>query len=178
MKIIILYATTEGQTLKIARFAQDRLAERGAAVELMACGDSAGTDLARFDGAIVAASIHAGQYQTDCAEAAHRHRAALANMPNVFLSVSLSAAGDDPDDWAGLKHAVAILQEATDWTPREIWHVAGAFRFSHYNWFKTWAMRWIAAQKGVDPKSGEDVEFTDWDDLRARLDQWHDGLTG
>ena len=62
MYLLIAYATTDGQTRKIARFAADRLASLGHAVELLNVEDAEGLDLARFDGAILAGSLHAGGY--------------------------------------------------------------------------------------------------------------------
>lgn len=178
MHIVILYATTEGQTRKIARFIQSDLARRGHTTELLPLAGADDITLTDYDGALLLASVHAGQYQTALATFATRMVNVLREVPHVFLSVSLSAAGNDPDDMKGLAHGLDVLRDATGWTPAEVWHVAGAFRFSEYNWFKTWAMRWIAAQK--DPKAvvGEDVEYTDWDQLTQDLDAWTASLMG
>ena len=63
MKILIAYATTDGQSRKIARFAADRLADSGHAVELLCVDDAEGLDLTRFHGVIVGGSGHMGGYQ-------------------------------------------------------------------------------------------------------------------
>lgn len=176
MKLLIVYATTEGQTRKIVRYCADRLAENGHSVELLPAAEGEDLDLGRFDGVLLAASVHAGRYQSALLDFAGAHRAALAQVPNVFLSVSLAAAGDDPDDWKALDGCVARLHEATGWRPARVEHVAGAFRFSEYDFFKSWAMRWIASRKGeeVDPHS--DTEYTDWAALARIVDQWVAGL--
>ncbi|MCR8546602.1 protoporphyrinogen oxidase [Salipiger sp. P9] len=172
MRILVAYATTEGQTRKICRFVSDRLAGNGHTVELLNVADAEGLDAARFDAAVLAGSVHVGKLQPALIAFARAQAGALAERPTLFLQVSLAAAGQAPEDWEELR---AIARESFDeagWTPGRIEHVAGAFRFSEYDFFRTWAMRWIAAQQGqkVDPKS--DREYTDWGALGAAVDDW------
>lgn len=176
MYLLIAYATTDGQTRKIVRFAADRLASAGHAVELLDVEDAEGLDLARFDAAILAGSLHAGGYQKALARYVTSARADLALMPTLFLAVSLSAAGTDAEDWAGLRNCLAGFETETGWTPGRVEHVAGAFRFSEYDFFRAWAMRRIADQKGEAVEPGKDKEYTDWAALAAALDAWIAGL--
>lgn len=177
MKLLIAYATTDGQTRKIARFAADRLAAQGHAVELLNVEDTEGLDLSRFDAGILAGSLHAGGYQRTLARFATDQAAALALMPTLFLAVSLSAAGNDPEDWAGLRRCLAKFETDCGWIPGRVEHVAGAFRFSEYDFFRAWAMRRIADQKGEVVEAGKDKEYTDWAALILTLDGWVTGLT-
>lgn len=172
MKILIVYASTEGQTRKIVRYAFDRLAAEGHAVELIAAGDAEGLDPSAFDAAILAGSVHAGHYQEELVDYARAATKTLARMPTLFVSVSLAAAGQDDDDWEGLHQAVRRFVEATGWTPGRVEHVAGAFRFGEYDFFKYWAMRWIEAQKDEDTRPGTDKEYTDWEALARVLEDW------
>lgn len=177
MFLLIAYATTDGQTRKIARFAADRLTATGHSVELVNAEDTVGLDLSRFDGAILAGSLHAGGFQKSLARFARDQAATLALMPTLFLAVSLSAAGNDPDDWAGLRRCLAEFESDTGWTPGRVDHVAGAFKFSEYDFFRAWAMRRIADQKGETVEAGKDKEYTDWAALILALDQWVAGIT-
>jgi len=177
MYLLIAYATTDGQTRKIARFAADRLAGLGHAVELLNLEDAEGLDLSRFDGAVLAGSLHAGGYQKSLARFARDEAERLALMPTLFLAVSLSAAGNDPDDWEGLRRCLADFESETGWTPGRVEHVAGAFKFSEYDFFRAWAMRRIAEQKGEQVEAGKDKEYTDWAALILALDGWLAGIT-
>ena len=178
MKQLIIYATTEGQTRKVARFCADRLCDAGDTVELLPAAEAGDVDLSRFDGVILAGSVHVGQYQDTLVDFAADHADALSGMRTLFLSVSLSAAGNDPDDWAGLEAGVARFVERTGWQPGQVAHVAGAFRFTEYDWFRTWAMRWIAHQKGQKVTPGADREYTDWEALGETLTAWRAGSGG
>lgn len=176
MKIAIIYATTEGQTRKIARFCADRLTDSGVSTELVTAEDTGDLDLRRLAGVILAGSVHIGRYQGALVGYARARADALEKVPSLFLSVSLAAAGDDPEDWQGLRDVVEKFTDDTGWHPARVEHVAGAFRFSDYDFFRSWAMRWIAAQKGeaVDPH--KDKEYTDWSTLGAVLDDWLESL--
>ncbi len=176
MKILILYGTTEGQTHKIAEFAAERLRAHGDEVSLIDASAGQAPDPAAFNAAILAASIHVGQYQKPVIAYARAHASALNAMPSMFLSVSLAAAGTDQEDLDGIAKCAADFLAETGWQKAEIHHIAGAFRFSEYDFFKAWVMRLIARSKKVKLKPGEDLELTDWEALgglveafRARL---------
>ena len=172
MKFLIVYATTEGQTRKIARFVAERLTAAGHSTELLGAADADGVDPGQFDGAVLAGSIHAGAYQPPLIEFAAAHAATLSGMKTLFLSVSLSAAGDDPEERAGIDKCAADFFGRTGWRHARLAHVAGAFRFSEYDFFRNMAMRLIARQKGEMTPRGDDREYTDWAALGVLIDAW------
>ena len=174
--ILIVYATTEGQTRKVARFCADELAGMGRGVELLPAAEALaeGTDTRAYDALILAGSVHAGRYQSELVEFAQAHAGRLNAAKTLFISVSLAAAGEDSEDWKGLEDCVSRFTAKTGWTPGRVTHVAGAFRFSEYDFFKSWAMRWIAAQKDQEVDPHKDKEYTDWGALRAELRAWLD----
>lgn len=176
MKILVVYATTDGQTRKIARHAMAVLSGIGHGVELLNATEAGAgpdaLDLARYDRAILAGSLHAGGYQPALAEFARAQATWLNAMPTLFLAVSLSAAGDDPDDWQGLHKCLDEFLAETGWKPGYVEHVAGAFRFSEYGYFRAWAMKRIAATKAPELQAGQDREYTDWAALDHLLLGW------
>ena len=175
MLILVAYASTEGQTRKIARFCADRLIARGYNVELLPLTDfdaDDSLDITRFDAALLAGSVHGGRLQPCLARFAALHGSALAMMPDLFLMVSRSAAGDDAAERADLDRIARDFAQTTGWTPDELVHVAGAFRFTQYDFFKGLAMRWIARNKGEAVEPNTDKEYTDWETLAALMARW------
>jgi menaquinone-dependent protoporphyrinogen oxidase len=77
-------------------------------------------------------------------------------MPSAFISVSLSAAGENPDDWEGLETCVARFLHEASWRPKAIHHAAGAIRYSQYDFFKRLAMKFIAARRGQHTVTSRD----------------------
>ncbi|MGR3803627.1 flavodoxin domain-containing protein [Marinibacterium profundimaris] len=172
MRILITYATTEGQTRKIARFCADQLISRGHSVELLRVEDAGDIELAVFDTVLLAGSVHIGKLQEPLARFAETHAQALNGMPTMLIVVSLAIAGDDPNDREELDRIAAAFAAEAGWTPGQVEHVAGAFKFSEYDFFRTLAMRWIAWQKGEEIKAHEDREYTDWAGLAAVITKW------
>jgi menaquinone-dependent protoporphyrinogen oxidase len=173
VKLLIVYGTSEGQTEKISRFVADHLAERGhQTLAVNAIEPAQEADPRGFDAVIIAASLHAGRYQAAVIHYLREHLAAIDARPNAFLSVSLAAAGDDEEDIEGLKKCVADFTHETGWTPRCVHHVAGAFRYTAYDFLKRWAMKYIAYRKGGPTDTSRDYELTDWDDLTRFVDSF------
>ncbi len=172
MKLLIGYATSEGQTRKIARHIADRAVDHGHAVELLALADADDISLSRFDAILLAASVHVSHYPKAFSQFVSDHADELGKANARFLSVSLAAAGHDAEDWRGLDQIVADFTAATGWTPSETKHIAGAYCPSHYDPVTGFVMRRIIAKKdpGADPKT--DKEYTDWADLDGWVDRW------
>ena len=178
MKLFIGYATNEGHTRKIARHAADRCTDAGHSVEVIALADALDTDLARFDGAVLGASVHVGQYQKALTEFAALHAKALKDIPTMMLSVSLAASGHDAEDWRGLESILSDFQTATGWTPGKVVQVAGAYKPEDYDIFRRFVMRRIIAAKDPDADLDRNKEYTDWASLDGLVDAWLDDVTG
>jgi menaquinone-dependent protoporphyrinogen oxidase len=147
------------------------LAQLGHQAQLVNAIDSTPSpDPREFDAVIIAASVHAGRYQSAVVHFVSEHVVAIDAVPNAFLSVSLAAAGDDEDDIEGLKKCTALFRHETGWTPKQLHHVAGAFRYTAYDFLKRWAMKYIAYRKGGPTETSRDYELTDWDDLTRFVD--------
>ncbi|WP_439123648.1 flavodoxin domain-containing protein [Marivita sp.] len=172
MKLFIGYATSEGQTRKIARHIADRLVDHGQSVEVTALADAGTIDLSRFDAAVLAGSVHVGHYQKELSEFAFDAADALNAIPSLLVSVSLAAAGHDAEDWRGLETILSDFTEATEWTPGQVAQVAGAYVPSQYDVFRRFVMRRIVAAKDPDADLDWDKEYTDWSDLEAQVDGW------
>jgi len=170
MKILCVYSTTEGQTAKVMEFVASRLRFAGDEVTLLEAGVAGALDVTVFDGAILAASVHVGMYQTPLVEFARVHADWLKRVPSAFLSVSLAATSSDSEELKSLDTITEGFRAHTGWTNADIHHVAGAFRFTGYDFFKGWLMRVVAWEKGVKATPGQDLELTDWHALGATVD--------
>jgi|CXWL01.1.fsa_nt_gi menaquinone-dependent protoporphyrinogen oxidase len=175
MRFLVLYGTTEGQTRKIADFVTTKLKDRGDIVAMIDAADVPGDfQLQDYAAAILAGSLHAGVYQTPLLHFARKHHEALNKIPTAFLSVSLSAAGKDPDDLKGMATCADQFQKESGWKPGEVHHIAGAFRFAEYDFFKHWMMKVIAWERGMKTSGVVELELTDWDGLREIVGSFHE----
>ena len=171
MKTLIVYATTDGQTHKIARFFADYLIENDHSVELLCAADATLLDLRRYNRVVLAGSLHAGGFQNDLKKLAKSHAVQLQEQGAIFFAVSLTAAGRDEEDWKGHRKCIAQFEVKSGGTPARVVHVAGAFRFSEYDFFRARAMRRIAAERDETVDTDCDKEYTDWSALKSEMDQ-------
>ena len=79
---------------------------------------------------------------------AHKNYDALNAISTAFVSVSLSAAGSNPSDLAGLRGCVDRLERDTLWRPVAVNHAAGAMPLSAYGFFMKLAIQFIARKRG------------------------------
>ena len=174
MKVLILYATVEGQTRKIAEFAADEVCARGCDVVMVDAADR--TAPVSFDGidrVILAGSVHERRHPKTLEVFLTASRRELAECPTLLLSVSLSAAFPE-----GLEEARDYLTEMemrTGFTPTAEALVAGAVRTREYDYFASQVLRHVVLRgRDYDPGEGEH-EFTDWTALAKTIADFLDG---
>ncbi|MGR3464567.1 flavodoxin domain-containing protein [Limimaricola sp.] len=168
MKVVILFASLEGQTRKIARFARAVLCNAGHEVTLCdAAGKLARLDVETADRIILAGSVHERRHPMafEVCLAAHRH--ALAAHPTLLLSVSLSAAF--PEGIEEAEDYVVEMMMRTRFTPSRYALVAGAVRSRKYDYFARQVVRHVVLRGREHDPTEEEHEFTDWARLEATL---------
>jgi menaquinone-dependent protoporphyrinogen oxidase len=162
-RTLILYATTEGHTARIAERIAQRLRDKGHTVEThRADAIPAGLDLAVYDGVMLGASIHYGHHPAYLHALVRRLRATLTAQPCAFFSVSLSGGGPGARPEAAQRYVETFLRQV-DWHPPQTATFAGALQYSKYGTFKKLLMRLIVGHAGGDTDTTRDYEYTDWD---------------
>lgn len=170
MKLLIIYGTTEGQTRKICEFLQKEAQNKGLTVTLADASQSEAVPSPKgYEAVIVAASVHMGEYQSSIEHYVRENHKLLNLVPGLFLSVSLTAATDEPESWKELKKITEDFMSKTEWQPAFIEQVAGALLYTKYNFFKKFIMRLIAKKSSGDTDTSQDFEYTDWDQVRRAL---------
>ena len=166
MHVLIAYATTEGHTRDLAHFIMRTLAAEGhqVAVEEAPAAEPY-PDPSAYQAVFLAGSLHQARYQPRLVRFARARHAALNATPSAFISVSLSAAGLNPEDWAGLDDCLSQFEHETLWTPAAVHQAAGAIRYSQYDFFKRLVLKHIAAQRGHRTVTSHDYDMTDYEAL-------------
>ncbi len=172
MRWAVVYATGEGQTARIAAALAERLEAHGhAAVAQEVRRGGSTVDLDGVDRVVVVGSIHLGRFARRLVRWCSAHAEVLARRRAVLVTVSLTAAGHDPAEWAGLRAIVDRFGAKTGWRARAIHHAAGRLAYSRYDPLTRWVMHRIARAHGLDAAGAGDVELTDWDAVRRLADE-------
>jgi menaquinone-dependent protoporphyrinogen oxidase len=167
-RIVVLYATTDGQTGRIARHVAAALSSEGAEAQVVdAAAPPPGFSLVDADAAVVAGSIRMGRHQRALTRLVRSRAAELAGIPGAFLSVSLSAARATDPARRDVRKCIERFIEGTGWTPDTVLPVAGALQYSRYGFFLKRVMRFIYRANGGDTDMSRDYEYTDWDRLTS-----------
>ncbi len=161
MKVLIAYATTEGQTRKIAQTIADQIADLGHQPQLL---DTArkrrDVHIDDFDAFVVAASVHQDRHQDEIEVFVASCLDVLAIKPGMFVSVSLATAFEDKAaDAAGY---IADFQSRTGWSPGQSLAVAGALKSDEYDYFQQQILQHIVLENQDSFRLDEPREFTDW----------------
>jgi menaquinone-dependent protoporphyrinogen oxidase len=165
MKLSIIYATTEGHTRTIAEFLRNEAEKKGYTTALFDATVEPPSPEG-YDLAVIAASVHAGKFQTSIEHYVRDHHKTLNAGKSIFLPVSLTAATDEPETWKELNQQTEDFLIATGWSPTLIEHTAGALLYTKYDFFKRMLMRVISKRSGGDTDSSKDFIYTDWDKLK------------
>jgi menaquinone-dependent protoporphyrinogen oxidase len=168
----IFYATTEGQTRRIAAYLADALRTRGVdarAIDL-ASPDADGIDWSRVCASIVGASIHGRRHQRAAAAFVRSYAFKLNSRPSAFFSVSLSAASKEPREVEAAKHLAGAFPLALGWHPGQVVCFAGRLAYTQYGFVKRFIMRQIARREGGPIDVTRDHELTRWDEVARFAD--------
>lgn len=162
MRILIAYASIDGQTARIAQRVGAVLTHAGHKVTSMPADDPGlARALGEHDAVIVGGGIRYGHHARYLEAAIREHFVAIATRPNAFFSVSLSAGGPGARPAEAARHVAKFL-ERTGWTPQRATSFAGALRYTKYNPFIRLMMRLIVGAAGGDTDTSRDYEYTDW----------------
>jgi menaquinone-dependent protoporphyrinogen oxidase len=166
-RVPVFYATTEGQTKRIAEAIAASLRYEGLESEARTLSASMPSpDWAHIAGVVLGASVHAGRHQREAGEFVKREASQLGRRPSAFFSVSLSAGSRNPK---AVDRAFALATDfvrSFGWEPRRLTCFAGRLAYTKYGFFKRWMMRQMAAREGAPTDTSRDHEFTDWASVR------------
>ena len=167
MKCLIVYATREGQTRKIALRLAEHLREYGATIKTHDARESFSLDILTYDHLVFGASMHAGGLEQEIRAFIMNHEQAIMSRSRTFFLVLLSAATKDRtlrDEW--LRDAEAKFKEQISVPFGQIEMVAGALRYSKYPLPLKWIMKRIAEKAGEVTDISKDYEYTDWEQVK------------
>jgi menaquinone-dependent protoporphyrinogen oxidase len=182
-EVLILFATREGQTEKIARRMTAVLEARGHRVDLRDVDrTSRELDLRRYQAIFIGSPVRVGSYLPSIVRFVRNRRDALDRTPAAFFSVSLAVASRrgerKTDGRTETLRVVEKLTRATGWSPRRIELMAGALPYSKYNFLVRFVMQRISKAAGGDTDTSRDYEYTDWNAVDRFASEFVDQAIG
>lgn len=166
-RLLAVYGTTEGYTRKIAERIGEWVVEAGHGVVVL---DAAAAlpgllEENEYDAVIVCGSVHQGKHSSALIQVVRDNLEDFNRIPTAFVSVSLSAAMSEAKYQAEARSYVDGFLRETGWLPTDVITVAGALRYTSYDFMKRLMAQLISRSRGVDVDTSRDWEFTDWEEL-------------
>ena len=160
-RILILFSTTDGHTIKICNRLKTVIEEDGHQVTVRALADFRELDRHAFDKLVVGASIRYGKHQQQVYDFIDDQRPLLASKPNAFFTVNIVARKANKNQPQTNPYLQKFLRRIA-WRPRELAVFAGKLDYPSYGFVDRQMIRLIMliTHGPTDPQAV--VEFTDW----------------
>ena len=165
-RVLIVYSTTDGHTLRICDRLRDVLEALAHQVTLVPVTEARDAELEKYDTIVVGASIRYGRHRPEVVEFIERNAQALNRKASAFFSVNVVARKPEKNQLQSNPYVRKLLRKIA-WHPREVGVFAGKIDYPRYGPVDRMVIRFIMWLTGgpTDPKAV--VEFTDWRQVEA-----------
>ncbi|TEW52759.1 menaquinone-dependent protoporphyrinogen IX dehydrogenase [Psychromonas algicola] len=157
-KVLILYSSVEGQTLKIIEHMKQSITQD---VDVFDMETELDIDFSQYQKVLIGASIRYGNFRSSVIKFVNQHQQQLDALPNAFFAVCLTARKPEkavPENNAYMKKFDLLSK----WHPKHKAVFAGALLYSRYNWWQTLLIQLIMKMTGGSTDKTKDMELTDW----------------
>jgi menaquinone-dependent protoporphyrinogen oxidase len=166
--VLIVYASSHGQTAKIAEAIAARLRERGANVDLFDTHAGSPPPPDNYDVVGLGSHVRHGKHDPAIHRYIDHHLSSLQARQNFFFSVSLTASDKpylpDPGSY------IYETTYATAWRADTSAAFAGALPYRQYNPVLRLLMKLRSLRHGHPTDTSRDYGFTDWRQVRLFAD--------
>lgn len=178
--VLIVFATREGHTARVAK----RLAATLAARDVFSVLENVeahphAVDPRRYSAVVLLGSVHFGRHAPSLTAYVESNRTALAETPNVFISISMSEAiahysGATREQRTAARarshEAVDAFCVRTHFRPKYIQLLGGGLPYTRLGFFTRQLVRLIAGRQGGPTDTSRDHDMTVWSDLDSVAD--------
>ena len=161
MKIGIVYATVDGQTLKICTKIKEDLLQNNNDVALYSVDDF-NEEITNFDKLIIGSSIRYGVHHKKIIEFINANKSKLDTIKTAFFSVNLVARKPEKNTPTTNPYVIKFFK-TIKWKPTIVEVFAGKLDYKKYPYFDRIMIQFIMwITKGPTDKTVK-IEYTNWD---------------
>lgn len=160
MKILVLYSSTDGHTLKICSYLSKKL-QQNHLVEINRISNDEKINFSIYDFIIIGASIRYGTYRKIFLKFINENYSELQKSTTAFFSVNIVARKKEKNS-IDTNPYVKKFYKLSKWKPNVVEVFAGKLDYSKYNFFNKNIIRFIMLITKGPTRTDEVIEFTDW----------------
>lgn len=166
--ILIVHETTHGHTTKIGDTLADHFRRLGHGAHVDHSGEAEGLVLDRFQGVVLAGSIHGGAHlQPSLLEFVRRHRAELAQIPTALVVVCKAAARGTESARDTVERYFATFSQDTGLEPTRKTAFGDELQYTKYGLLERIAAQLVSRAHGEPTDATRDHDLTDWNAVAA-----------
>ena len=162
--ILIIYSTTDGQTLKICQRLQSVIEQDGGSASLVDINDTHTTDLAAYDKIVIGASIRYGKHRPEVNAFIAENQPLLDAQPSAFFSVNMVARKPHKRQPHTNPYVRKFLKQIS-WKPKHVAVFAGRIDYQRYGFWDRNIIRMIMWMTKGPTDRKANIEFTDWNQV-------------
>jgi menaquinone-dependent protoporphyrinogen oxidase len=173
MNILILHASKEGQTEKIAQYIAEAIGNHGHQATVMPAKHLTkdfATDT--YDAVIIGGPIYIGSYPSYLEKFVATHHDWLNRIPSAFFTVCMAIHSKNTKEQEQAGSFGSKFSSKNNWHPIMMETFAGAIKYTQYGFITRMIMRNIAKKEGGDTDTSRDHEYTDWDAVTRFTEQF------
>lgn len=164
-KLLILYASVDGQTLKIANFLVDEFNNKGFDVSIFEVNAFKG-DLDNYAKIIIGCSIRYGVHHKSVIDFINDNKEMLEKQKSVFFSVNLVARKAEKNQADTNPYVIKFFKKIA-WKPALVEVFAGKLDYKKYPYFDRIMIQFIMWMTKGPTDSNTQIEYTDWKRVKA-----------
>jgi menaquinone-dependent protoporphyrinogen oxidase len=173
VNILILYATLEGQTEKVAERMAQVLRNKGHQVTSQSAERIQDNfNLDSFEAAILGGSIHMGHHPKFLKNFVSQHLDWLNSNTTALFTVCMGINSQEAKSRQEAQTYGEHFIKQTNWHPALTATFAGAVKYTQYNIITRFIMKMISKHEGGSTDTSHDHEYTDWDAVARFAEQF------
>jgi menaquinone-dependent protoporphyrinogen oxidase len=177
-RILLIFASKQGQTAKIAHRISETLNKEGHSVDLIDGKNlPEKIHIENYSAVVVGGSVHMGGYSRQLKTWVKLHSHELNSIPSAFFSVCLGVLQNEPKVDSELERIFENFLKSSEWQPKTKAVFAGGLAYSKYNAFLKWWMKRISKKLGGDTDTSHDYEYTDWNAVIRFANEFSNNLS-
>lgn len=163
-KALLLYFSTEGQTLKILRYIENELAS-SYEFDCLDLRDMPEVNFKDYDKVLIGASVRYGGFNKTLYKFIEQNLSELESCKAAFFGVNLTARKPGKDTVEGSVYMTKFM-EISAWKPQLLEVFAGALYYPRYRFYDRLMIQLIMKITGGETDTSKEVEYTNWERVR------------
>ena len=165
-RIVFIYSTVDGHTLKICKFLAKILGDHGFKADVSQLTPSCIIDLELYDQIVIGASIRYGKHRPELLKFIMSNLKTIESKNGAFFSVNAVARKPDKKTTSNNPYVRKFLKTTT-WKPKIVGIFGGMINYPIYGPLDKYMIRLIMWITKGPTNLNEAVDFTDWDEVKA-----------